>query len=283
MSTSPFITQHPTVGNVRTAELAETMPTMPGLVFEPLRDGEDLTRGRTDSVGNSIRHVESAPSRVDTVLARTNDMLEFDLAAALDRPREAISAALAGAFKKSDASVRNGTRLLGKGVIKGASAVTSVALKVEQTISARSDAVASRLKDASLMQLLRVALPGVRRSLARQIFVMFHRELGIPLGQKPHPGSPLPPYELRIYHLDDVVRPADLDTIITSLSIQARAMPAALPRRLRVDVATSPRAPDRPHLASTGPSPDGTGACPRARPAAERARPRQWCRRELEH
>ena len=200
---------------MRTAELAEQ-----GLVFEPVPEGEDLTRGRTDSVGNSIRHVEAAPTRVNTVLAKTNDVLEFDLAAALDRPREAISAALAGAFKKSDASVRNGTRMLGKGVIKGAGAVSSVASKVEQTISARSDAVASRIKDASLMQLLRVALPGVRRSLARQIFVMFHKELGLPLGQKPYPGSPLPPYDLRIDHLDDIVRPADLDSLISSLSIQ---------------------------------------------------------------
>lgn len=186
--------------------------------FQPLP--ADLTRGHTESVGNSIRHVEQASPERHRLARTTSSILEFDLAAALDRPREALHGAIKEALKRYDELVRNSSRRLGRGVLDGAGVVSTAALRIEQKLSERTHEVATGMKDDMVLQLLRASLPLVRQALNRQIFVMYHKQMGLPLGQGIAPDAPPAAYELHVAELHGISRPADIDTIISSLSIQ---------------------------------------------------------------
>ncbi|KAL1504135.1 hypothetical protein AB1Y20_010545 [Prymnesium parvum] len=239
--------------------------------FAPLPEGTDLTAGHTESVGNSIRHVERASPQPRTIARRTVDILDFDVASALDRPRETVHAVLKGALRLSNASVRYGSRLVGRGVLHGAGAVTSAASRIEQRLSERTYEVASGIReDVALQarrgrpaplrafaprltplrceQLLRSSLPLVRQVLNRQIFLMFHKKIGLPLGQRLDASGPPPLFDLHISHLNGIARPADLDTIISSLSIQMEGVQSLGLRRQRFRLAR------RSNAASANPS-----------------------------
>ncbi|KAL3934007.1 MAG: hypothetical protein SGPRY_000029 [Prymnesium sp.] len=178
-------------------------------------------------VGNSIRHIEKAPPLARKPSGR------------LPRQRRSVNSVLT-------ASVRRGGRFLGRGVVQGAGVVvhgagafSAAAWRIEQMLSQRT----SGLKDDMLIQalqtfasprpllprliashrpqLLRASLPLVRKALNRQIFVMFHKKIALPLGQSRENPSGTPPYELCIDKLHGIDKLPLLDTIVSSLTIQA--------------------------------------------------------------
>lgn len=92
------------------------------------------------------------PSTERAVSRQSSEMFDFDLATAFDRPRQTIRAALSGALRKSDASVRLGSSLLEAGVVHGAGAVSAMATTLEKMFNTTTQEVTSSIKDDVLVQ-----------------------------------------------------------------------------------------------------------------------------------